>query len=70
MLHPKDTTIAPKSTQTHSKKAPRRLVGLRLDAKEYAEVQEMARQDERSMASFVLLCMRLGIQQMQNDAEA
>lgn len=63
----KDTTKKSKGKQTNVTK---RTVGLRLHTDEFAQVEKMARQQDRSISSLVRICMRIGIQQMQNGTES
>lgn len=62
MQHLKDTTKRSKSAQTN---ATKRMIGLRLHTDEFTEVEEMARKQDRSVASFARICLRLGIEQLQ-----
>lgn len=54
--------------QTSTIGAPSRMIGLRLPNDEYIEVQKMAKEQDRSIASLARICMRLGIEQLKKGA--
>ena len=51
--------------RTNTYGAPSRMIGLRLPSDEFAEVQKMAKEEDRSIASFARICLRLGMEQLQ-----
>lgn len=54
--------------RTNTYGAPSRMIGLRLPNDEYIEVQKMAKEQDRSIASLARICMRLGIEQLKKGA--
>lgn len=55
--------------RTNTYGAPYRMIGLRLIHDEYLEVEKMAKEQDRSLASFARICLRLGMEQVQKTGE-
>lgn len=56
-------------TRTKTFRSPTRMIGVRLPPDEYAEVQKIAVEQERSVASLARICLRIGLEQMKQSGE-